>query len=190
MDFTRTFDHNKHEKTALKSCSEFTTIFFSVLAWLPKRPIFGRKRNLIGSSCLLSTMSLVWSHFYQIWLWSIIDAYEQISFDTDISRCKNTYIKGVCLAFFGIFMFLEMSVSKILALRRLWYRKTTKIWEKWLQTWFTYIVGFGVGFKCPRKIHLSTQCGGAGHSGSRDEVKFQKITFLPSWPVSIWASVV
>ena len=33
-------------------------IFFSVLAWLPKRPILGRNRNLIGSPCLLSTISL------------------------------------------------------------------------------------------------------------------------------------
>jgi hypothetical protein len=24
-----------------------------------------------------------------------------------------------------------------------------------------YIVAFGVGLKCPRKIHLNTQCGGA-----------------------------
>ena len=24
-----------------------------------------------------------------------------------------------------------------------------------------YIVALGVGFKCPRKIHLNTQCGGA-----------------------------
>ena len=33
-------------------------IFFSVLAWLPKRPILGRNRNFIGSLCLLSTISL------------------------------------------------------------------------------------------------------------------------------------
>ena len=32
--------------------------FFPVLAWLPKRPILGRNRNLIGSPCLLSTISL------------------------------------------------------------------------------------------------------------------------------------
>jgi hypothetical protein len=44
----------------------------------------------------------------------------------------------VYLAFFGIFMLLQMSVSKILAHihRRLWYFKTTKILQKWLQTWF------------------------------------------------------
>ena len=33
--------------------------FFSSTAWLPKRPIFGRNMNLIGSPCLLSTISLV-----------------------------------------------------------------------------------------------------------------------------------
>ena len=32
--------------------------FFSLPAWLPKRPIFGRNMNLIGSPCLLSTISL------------------------------------------------------------------------------------------------------------------------------------
>ena len=40
------------------------------------------------------------------------------------------------LAFFGIFMLLQMSVSKILANRRLWCFETTKILQKWLQTWF------------------------------------------------------
>ena len=70
----------------------------------------------------------VWSHFYKILvvlkyhrrLWANI-------FDTDISRCINTYIKMVYLAFFGIFMLLQMSVSKILAHRRIWYFKTTKV---------------------------------------------------------------
>ena len=38
--------------------------------------------------------------------------------------------------FFGIVMLLQMSVSKILSHRRLWYFKTTKILQKWLQTWF------------------------------------------------------
>ena len=32
--------------------------FFLLPAWLPKRPIFGRNRNFIGSPCLLSTISL------------------------------------------------------------------------------------------------------------------------------------
>ena len=36
-------------------------------------------------------------------------------FDTDISRCINTNIKVVYLAFFGIFMLIKISVSKILA---------------------------------------------------------------------------
>ena len=76
-----------------------------------------------------NNMKYVWSHFYQILvvlkyhrrLWNNI-------FDTDIFRCINTHIKGVYLAFFGIFMLLEMSVSKILFHRRLWYFRTTKIW--------------------------------------------------------------
>ena len=69
----------------------------------------------------------VWSHFCKIlvvlkyhWrLWVNI-------FDRDISRCINTYIKLVYLAFFGIVMLLQMSVSKILAQGHLWYFKTTK----------------------------------------------------------------
>ena len=47
------------------------------------------------------------------------------------------------LVFFGIFMLLQMSVSKILAYRRLWYFKTTKILQKWLQTWFI-LLHFGL----------------------------------------------
>ena len=42
-------------------------------------------------------------------------------FDKNISRCINTYIKVLYLAFFWIFMLLKMSVSKILSHRRLWY---------------------------------------------------------------------
>ena len=33
-------------------------LFFSLPAWLPKRPILGINRNFIGSPCLLSTISL------------------------------------------------------------------------------------------------------------------------------------
>ena len=36
-------------------------------------------------------------------------------------------------------MHLEMSASKILADRHLWHFKTTKILQKWLQTWFTLL---------------------------------------------------
>ena len=36
--------------------------FFSSTAWLPKRPILGRNRNLKGSPCLLSIYSLLLSH--------------------------------------------------------------------------------------------------------------------------------
>ena len=76
-----------------------------------------------------NNIKYVWSHFYQILvvlkhhrrLWNNI-------FDTDIFRCIKTHIKGVYLAFFGIFMLLEMFVSKILCHRRLWYFRTTKIW--------------------------------------------------------------
>ena len=74
-----------------------------------------------------NNMKYVWSHFYQILvvlkyhrcLWSNI-------FDTDIFRCINTHIKGVYLAFFGIFMLLEMAVSKILFHRHLWYSNIPK----------------------------------------------------------------
>ena len=78
-----------------------------------------------------SIMKYALNHIYQVFvvlkyhrsLWKNI-------FDTDIFRCINTHIKGVYLAFFGIFMLLEMSLSKVLAHRRLWHFKTqnTKIW--------------------------------------------------------------
>ena len=79
----------------------------------------------------------VCSYFYKILvvlkyhrcLWANI-------FDTDINRCINTYIKVVYLAFFGIFMLLQMSLSKILAHRRLCYFKSNKLLQKLLQTWF------------------------------------------------------
>ena len=35
-----------------------TNLIFSLLAWLPERPILGRNKNLIGSPCLFSTISL------------------------------------------------------------------------------------------------------------------------------------
>ena len=78
----------------------------------------------------------------------------------------------VYLAFFGIVMLLQMSVSKVLAQRRLWYFKTTKILQKWLQTCMIYIVAFGVGLKCPRKIHLNTQCVGGGGCALRSNWVF------------------
>ena len=40
--------------------------FFSSTAWLPKRPILGRNRNLKGSPCLLSIYSLGFGICYGI----------------------------------------------------------------------------------------------------------------------------
>ena len=51
-------------------------------------------------------------------------------------RWINIDIKVVYLAFFGMFMLLQISVSKILTHRHLCYFKATKILQKWLQTWF------------------------------------------------------
>ena len=76
-----------------------------------------------------NNMKYVWSHFYQILL--VLKYHRRLwnnIFDTDIFRCIKTYIKGVYLAFFGIFMLLEMSVSKILFHRRLWCFRTNEIW--------------------------------------------------------------
>ena len=39
--------------------------FFSLPAWLPKRPILGRNMNFIGSPCLLSTISLSYIQNYK-----------------------------------------------------------------------------------------------------------------------------
>ena len=55
-------------------------------------------------------------------------------------------------------MHLEMSVSKILAHSHLWCFKTTKIFIEMTSN-MIYIVAFGGGLKCPRKIPLNTQWG-------------------------------
>ena len=114
----------------------------------------------------------VWSHFYKILvvlkyhrrLWANI-------FDTDISRCINTYIKVVYLAFFGIVMLLQMSVSKILAHRRLWYFKTTKILQKWLQTWFILLHLVLVWNVRVKSIWIHNR-GGDNYSCSSDNFDF------------------
>jgi hypothetical protein len=67
------------------------------------------------------------------------------------------YIKVVYLAFFGIFMLLQMSVSNILPHGCLWYFKT--MYQNFIKMtlYMIYIVALSGGFKCPRKIHLNTQ---------------------------------
>ena len=80
-------------------------------------------------------------------------------FDTDISRSINTNTKVMNLAFFGIFMLLKISVSKILAHGRLRYFKTTNFFLEMTSN-VIYVVALGVGFKCPHKIHLKTPCPG------------------------------
>ena len=60
----------------------------------------------------------------------------------------------VYLAFLGIFMLLQMSVSKILASMVLQnYQTYIELTSNMI-----YIVSLGVGLKCPHKIHLNTQC--------------------------------
>ena len=61
------------------------------------------------------------------------------------------------LAFYGIFMLPQMSVSKILAHRRLWYQNFTEMTSN-----TSYIVAFGFGLKCLRKILFNTQWGEGG----------------------------
>ena len=51
-----------------------------------------------------------------------------------------------------------MSVSKILAHRRLWYFKNYQNLMEMTSN-MIYIVALGVGLKCPRKVHLNTQWG-------------------------------
>ena len=73
-----------------------------------------------------NNVNYVWSHICKILVILKYHRHPWVNiFDTDISRCINTYIKVVYLAFFGIFMLLKMSVSKILAQGRLWYFKAT-----------------------------------------------------------------
>ena len=52
-------------------------------------------------------------------------------------------------------MHLEMSVSKILAHRRLWYKQIIEMTSNMI-----HIVALGVGLRCPHKILLNTQWGG------------------------------
>ena len=80
-------------------------------------------------SCLQSFLYFFVILKYHRCLWANI-------FDTDIYRCISTYHKVLYWAFLGIFMLLQMSVSKILADRFLWYFKTTKNLQKCIQTWF------------------------------------------------------
>ena len=65
------------KKIKIKFCPWKHEEFFSVLAWLPKRPILDRNRNLIGSLRLLPTISLYqsdgnnWANPSSIYSWSI-----------------------------------------------------------------------------------------------------------------------
>ena len=71
-------------------------------------------------------------------------------FDTDISMCINIYIKVVYLAFFGIVMLL-----KIIGIPG-----TSKLPIVYINDFkHDLYVPFGVGLKCPRKIHFDTQWG-------------------------------
>ena len=54
-------------------------------------------------------------------------------------------------------MHLEISVSKILTQGRQNYQIFIEMTSNMI-----YILALGVGFKCPRKIHLNTQWGGKG----------------------------
>ena len=84
-----------------------------------------------------NNVNYVWSHICKILVILKYHRHPWVNiFDTDISRCIITYIKVVYLAFFGIVMLLQISVSKILTHRHLCYFKATKILQKWLQTWF------------------------------------------------------
>ena len=47
------------KKTSSKVAHNSSLDFFLVLAWLPKRPVFDRNRNLKDSLCLLSIYSLM-----------------------------------------------------------------------------------------------------------------------------------
>ena len=81
-----------------------------------------------GTVCSNGFYADIWSQHqmqqYQLYLKSFLSNFgsSEVRF-----RCINTNIKGVYLEFFGIFMLLEMSVSKILFHRRLSYFRTSKI---------------------------------------------------------------
>ena len=88
----------------------------------------------------------VCSHFYNFFvilkyhrcLWANI-------FDTDIYRCINTYIK--------VYLWSYKCLCKRYWLIGVSYQYLTEMTSNMI-----YIVALGVGLKCPRKIHLNTQC--------------------------------
>ena len=47
------------------------------------------------------------------------------------------------------------------------YQNVTEMTSKMI-----YVVAFGIGLKCPRKIHLNTQWGGGGHSALSKGITF------------------
>ena len=76
-------------------------------------------------------------------------------------------------------MHLEMSVSKILAHGRLWY--TLQNYQNFIEITsnMIYIVALGGGFKCPRKIHLNTQCptSFSAHTSIESPFKLMEISW-------------
>jgi hypothetical protein len=60
------FAHEDMKKQPSKLLIIYNQHFFSLSAWLSKRPILGRNRNLIGSPCLLSTISMANKNEIQI----------------------------------------------------------------------------------------------------------------------------
>ena len=71
--------------------------FFSLPAWLPKRPIFCRNRNLIGSPCLLSTISLHREHRKKVWMQHLVK--------------RNRWSVLVCKAVFWAFLSLPSGLN-------------------------------------------------------------------------------
>ena len=106
----------------------------------------------VSTNARCNNINHVWSHFckllvilkYHRRLWANI-------FDTYISRCINTFIKVVFLA-----AFLAYLCSYKCRYQRYWLQNYQKFTE--MTSNIIYIVGFGVGLKCPPKIHLNPQC--------------------------------
>ena len=80
--------------------------FFSLMAWLPKRPFLGRNRNFIGSPCLLSTISLyTMINKYAGYQWIL-----RISFSNHLwktNKCMGIKVKDFSSILYDFYAFLH-----------------------------------------------------------------------------------
>ena len=106
--------------------------FFLVLAWLPKRPIFGKNKNLKDSPCLLSIYSLLYSeNKIQVLdkIYNKVILAQMASKDFFLPHdAVATWRKAAwCILFPLFFVARQYAWANILLLATRWYCKTFNI---------------------------------------------------------------